>query len=195
MILWTMQPLEIWDIINEKGYYRCDDSKSNMLEPEIGEKYKWLVRQMRKRIGPPPAGVTFPVWAWYKQNGNHKKPDLRSERWYYGPGKEKYTCIELEIADDQVLLSDFDAWCIILLNGLLCESEEEADRLDHFYESLMPKEQLLFRDENWQKVFDLTPLRNEYMKRGYWVQATFWELRKEMVRDVRFFTTAATKQQ
>ena len=93
-----------------------------MPEPVFVEKYKWLIDQMEKRIGPAPDGVSYPVWAWYIQSWKHKKPDLRIERWANGPGNEQYVCIEVELPDDQVLLSDFDAWCILLLDGLLAVS-------------------------------------------------------------------------
>ncbi len=46
----------------------------------IRRNYEWLISQMIKRIGPPPEGVVYPVWAWYKQNGKRKKTDLRGER-------------------------------------------------------------------------------------------------------------------
>ena len=97
MILWTIQPIDIWKMIQETGVYRCDPKQSSMPEPEFVEKYEWLIRQMKKRIGPQPEGVVYSVWAWYKQNGKRKKPDLRSERWGYGPGDEDYTCIEFEM--------------------------------------------------------------------------------------------------
>lgn len=79
MILWTMQPVEVWQEIQETGVYFCDPARSSM--PEFTDMYEWLIRQMKQRIGPPPAGVAYPVWAWYMQNGKHRKPDLRTERW------------------------------------------------------------------------------------------------------------------
>lgn len=57
MILWTIQPIDIWKMIQEAGVYRCDPQQSSMPEPEFAEKYEWLIRQMKKRIGPPPEGV------------------------------------------------------------------------------------------------------------------------------------------
>ena len=57
MILWTIQPIYIWDMIEETGVYRCDPSLSTMPEPEFVEEYMWLIGQMVKRIGPPPEGV------------------------------------------------------------------------------------------------------------------------------------------
>ena len=110
MILWTMQPLNVYEMIQGTGVYRCDPARSSMIGLEFTEQYDWLVEKMTERIGPPPDGVKYPVWAWYKQNGKRSKPDLRSERWGYGPGGEMYTCIEIDIPDDKVLLSDFDVW-------------------------------------------------------------------------------------
>ena len=193
MILWSMQPIQVWHLIQEKGVYRCDPKKTGEQGLLFEGKYDWLVREMEKRIGPPPEGVKYPVWAWHTQEWKHKKPDLRSERWCYGPGNEKYACIEFDVPDEQVLLSDFDAWCLILNNGLLNESEEESDRLDAYYDSLPEAEKNVFRDENWKGVFDLTPMENSWMRRGKWIQATVWELRKDTIRNVRFFVTGKYK--
>ena len=194
MILWTMQPIEIWNLIQDTGVYRCDPLKSSMPEPEVSSKYQWLIRQMEARIGPPPEGVVYPVWAWYKQKGQHKKPDLRGERWCYGPGNEKYSCIEFEVPDNKVLLSDFDAWSIILCNGLLNETKAEDDKANEYFAMLSLDEQIAFKEENWKKVFDISQKKNKWMTRGDWVQATLWELRKESIRYVRFFVTGKLKQ-
>ena len=194
MILWTIQPLIVWEILQREKVFRCDPSLCSMPEPQFREKYQWLIDQMEKRIGTPPAEVIYPVWAWYMQNGRQSKPDLRSERWGNGPGDEQYTCIEVELPDDQVLLSDFDAWSIILLNGLLSRSEEEHDQLEDEYESLPPEKQRAFKEKNWERVFDLTPIENSWVTRGKWIQATFWELHTDNVRAVRFLKTGKKKE-
>lgn len=179
----------------ETGVYRCDPAQSFAppSDHQIAEKYEWLIRQMEKRIGSAPPGVTYPVWAWYMQNGKHKKPDLRTERWCYGNGGEKYACIEIEIPDNQVLLSDFDVWHIVLNNGLISETEEEDKRQERYYETLIPEEQKAYQEKNWERVFDITPLNNHWIRRGEDVQATFWEIRKDYIRSVRFFETAKRK--
>ena len=84
--------------------------------------YAWLVLQMKKRIGSPPEGVTYPVWAWYKWRENRKKPDLRAERWQYGQKGDKFYRLEIEIPDREVLLSDFDEWICVLNEGLLADT-------------------------------------------------------------------------
>lgn len=193
MILWTIQPIEIWNLIQDTGTYQCDPAKCSM--PEFVEAYQWLIRQMELRIGPRPDGVEYPVWAWYMQNGKHKKPDLRSERWGYGPGDEDFVCIELEIPDEQVLLSVFDDWHVVLNNWILTDSMEESDRLEVYLESLPPIVQKTFRERNWEQVLLPTPAEDAPPVDDKWVQATFWELRSDMVRDVRFFRTGKRKRE
>ena len=186
MKLWTIQPMEVWREIQDKGVYRCNPS---LIPLDLDEEYKWLIRKMADRIGPPPEGVLYPVWAWYKQNGKHRKPDLRSERWDYGPGNEDYTCIEIEIPDEKVLLSDFDVWHIILNHGLISETEEEDREQEKQFETLPEDKQIEYQNRNWERVFDISPINNGWITRGDWIQATFWELKKEDVLSVRFFRT------
>ena len=159
--------------------------------PECQAEYDWLVRQMKKHIGMPPERVTYPVWAWYQYEGKRSKPDLRRERWGYGLKGDRYVCLEIDVPDQDVLLSDFDAWSIILLHGLLSETEEEDNRLNAQYDGLPAEEQLAMKEANWEKAFDLTPVCNEWMRRGDTIQATFWELKKEYIKKVRWFTAAS----
>lgn len=190
--LWTMQTRDVWESLQRTGVYRTDTALCWMAE-ELPHAYSWLAREMTKRVGPPPQGVDYPVWAWYMQNGRHKKPDLRSERWGYGPGDEDYCCIELEIAPQRVLLSDFDVWHSVLNNGLISDTEEEDVALEAFHASLADAEKTAYKEKNWERVFDISPLNNNWTTRGEWVQATFWELRHEDVRAVRFFRTGKYK--
>ena len=190
MILWTFKPHDIWEKLQNEGIYRCDSSQ---IDPDFKDAYDWLVKQMRKRTGPPPAGVEYPVWAWYIQNGKHRKPDLRSERWCYGSGGELYACIEIEIPDDYVLLSDFDNWHCVLNRFLVSDTEEEDNEQDAFYGSLSDPEKTAYMEKNWERIFNIEPLENGWTSRGSWVQAVFWELRKEQTRKVRFFRTAERK--
>ena len=44
MILWTMQPIEVWNIIQDTGGFHCDPAKSTMLKLELVEKLEWLIR-------------------------------------------------------------------------------------------------------------------------------------------------------
>ena len=101
--------------------------------------------------------------------------------------------MEIEIPDDKLVLSDFDSWSIILLNGLLTDTEEEEKILEKAYEAMPPEAQREFKYQNWKNVFDLTYVDNNWMHKGDSIQATFWELRKEDIKRVRFFTAASPK--
>ena len=189
MILWTSQEEAVYNELLKTGVYRCDLNLSPM--KDCRKQYDWLVRQMKQRIGPPPEQVTYPVWALYQQDGKHRKPDLRRERWAVGCNGERFACLEIEIPDRDVLLSDFDAWCMLLSDFLISDTEQEGCCLEAQYEALSPSEKRRMKDKNWERVFNLSPLNNGWSRRGYYIQANFWELRLEQVRDVRFFRAAA----
>lgn len=189
MILWTSQEEAVYNELLKTGVYRCDLNLSPM--KDCRKQYDWLVRQMKQRIGPPPEQVTYPVWALYQQDGKHRKPDLRRERWAVGCNGERFACLEIEIPDRDVLLSDFDAWCMLLSDFLISDTEQEGCCLEAQYEALSPSEKRRMKEKNRERVFDLSPLNNGWARRGYEIQATFWELRLEQVRDVRFFRAAA----
>ena len=87
----------------------------------------------------------------------------------------------------------FSHWSLVLLNALISESVEEDALLEKHYDSLSPEQQQIFKKQNWERIFDLTPLQNNWITRGQWVQATFWLLKKEYIRKVRFFRTAKRK--
>ena len=184
MILWSIQPLHILKLIQETGTYICDPNQIPV--PDFSEPYDWLAKKMAERIGPPPPGARFPVWAWYMQDSKRKKPDLRRERWGCWTEGE-FVCMELEIPDEQVLLSDFDTWHLVLNNSLISDSEEEDLKQDAFYDSLPDSLKQEYKDKNWERIFDITPLHNERTTRGEWIQATFWELKKDYVRHIYHF--------
>lgn len=180
--------MQVYEVLKETGRFRCDETMLSF--PELKAKYQWLVTQMKKRIGEPPEGVHYPVWAWHTENWIHKKPDLRSHRWHSGVSGEQFVCIEFDIDENEVLLSDFDAWSIILLDGFITSSEAEDNELSNQMEQMPFEEQNFLRKKNWERVFDLTPLENEWMTNGKYIQATFWELKLEQIRKIRFFTAA-----
>lgn len=204
MNLWTIQTPEVWRQIRETGVFRCDPYQSDLLKPmdeskagekldsQFAEAYDWLVRQMEKRIGPRPEGIIYPVWAWY-QFGCKRKPDLRRERWSTGNPGEEQVCILLEVPDKEVLLSDFGHWHYVLNKWPISDTEEEADRVDAWLETVTEKEKQLFLAENWERIFETDLFENGWTSRGKDIQATFWELKREYVRDVRFFKTGKRK--
>ena len=191
MRLWTIQPIEVWEELNKKGYFICNPIKANYIsdkEWNFKEAYDWLVGQMEYRIGRRPNGVSYPIWAWHTRDWKHKKPDLRNIG--LGNKGEKSVCIEVEGPDNQVVLTDFDVWHFVLNKWYFDDSysEEEWEKLHAKYDRLDRDVREKVKIQSWQKVFDVSPFQNEWCQRGRYIQATFWVLYLKDVKDVRFFT-------
>ena len=186
MKLWTIQPVEIIDILQRDGVYRCDINKSENYS-EFKNAYIWIVNEMNKRNIPNVSNVKLPLWAWHTRDWKHKKPDLRLAE--YGKKGQKYVCIEFEIPDDYVLLSDYELWHWVLNNDWIDDSTNEAewDTMHDEYDKLPTTEKEDLKVKSWQKIFNVEPLDTEWCKTGRYVQATFWELRTDMIKDIKYF--------
>ena len=186
MKLWTIQPKNVLDILETDGIFRCDIAKSSFCNEYIRPAYDWLVEQMSREI-PIPEGVRYPIWAWYKRDGKRYKPDLRNTG--YGAHGDEMVCLEVDIPDNEVLLSDFDAWHFVLNRMYLDDSmsEEEWERTKAYFDSLPHDRREQVMRESWSRIFDISPFKNDWRTRGCYVQATFWELCKEQIRRVQHF--------
>lgn len=190
MRLWTIQPIEVWEELNNKGYFICDPIKADYIsdkEWNFKKSYDWLVIQMEQKIGYKPKGVSYPIWAWHTRDWQHKKPDLRNVG--LGTKGEKSVCIEIEIPDNCVLLSDYDAWHYVLNDWFFdCSSnEEEWEKVHKKFDRLSKERQLVIKEQSWQKIFNISAFENEWFQRGRYIQATFWVLYLKDVVNVKFF--------
>ena len=112
MRLWTIQSKDAFNKMQKTGLLRADEEHL-LFDGDLKDSYLWMSDQMSKRIGPPPSGVRFPVWAWYQWEGIRKRPDMRHH--CRGSNKEEeIVLLTIEVPDDQVLLSDFDYWHFVL---------------------------------------------------------------------------------
>jgi len=167
MRLWTIQDQPAYARLTTKGELYGDWRRvdSQCFKPA----YKWLCTQMETR------GIALkgrpPVWAW-----NHK-PDMRiSAHQYRGP--HGVVLLELEVPNDLVLLSNYDAWHCVLNDHFLTTSiDDVAGMFDH------PRHEV---EASWLRIFDL-----EYMGAipGYsdWAQATFPIIRGDYVISAKQF--------
>ena len=115
MILWTIQPLSLYDKLLERGVLHCDPKNEGFLGLDMKEfraAYDWLAGQMKSRVGLPPEGVKYPFWAWALIDGMSKKPDLSRTEFNNYIGEN--VVLELEISDVDVLLSDEENWHYVL---------------------------------------------------------------------------------
>lgn len=203
MELWTLQHPDVWKALQEDGIWHAKDSLIGFPEEEDSAfvhthyAYKWYAKQMAKRIGPPPKGVHFPIWADFKRFGQMSgKPDMRAERWVYQGSIDR---LHLEIDEKRVLLSDLDDWHAPLNYWYLSKSKKDDDSFDEWCKTLgvdhrdicnWNKDSFALREvrnkveQSWLLMFDLDSPRDEdwhfpNIKRS--IQATFWELRIEDV--------------
>lgn len=139
MIVWTIQPYEVYQEILDEGCFYCDPRRSINLTGDLGfqHAYHWMIREMIKKIGPAEKKNCYPIWAWYRSHEyKHQHPDFR-----WGRDYQDEVCIELEIPETQVLLSDFNAWHFVLNDWFHSDAknQNEWDCQNKWFENL-PKE-------------------------------------------------------
>lgn len=192
MRLWTIQGIELYEQLVKEGVTYCtkpawDDEENFMYA------YHWMAEQMRKRIGEPPIeGIKYPLWAWFQYDSAKKNKPPRSPK-DVSEGVSAY--MEIEIPEDEVLLSDFDDWHSPLNRGPVRNWKEIWKKIDlqdkivgrslDFMEYPLELRQEI--EDSWVGIFDLD-IREKGVKhkRNRSIQATFWALYPDNVVSVEF---------
>lgn len=184
MIIWTTQQKEFYDELMQNGFAFCRQLSDLGKDMELA--YRWMSDQMRKRIGEPPLPeIQYPVWAWYQYgSGKWRKPPLSEEALSCGDGPSSVeVMMELDVPDNQALLSDFDLWHIPLnYSGYLIRhkrsSLKKAEKQFGYrnLEKFPPDVQKMYF-KSWEKIFELRPKhKSSYTK---YIQTTLWWVKKE----------------
>lgn len=181
MRLWTIQPIEAIKEIEVKGIYKTN---RKMIDQDFIRAYNWISEKMIEKIGDAPKDIKYPLWAWYTYNNKHKQPDLRNSG--YAKKGTKLCCIEFEIEENKVLLSDFDAWHIVLNDGYYFDTNNNKEWNKKYNQMLkLPKnKQEIEKRKTWDKIF--INKENNLLKINY-IQATFWKLEKENIINIKQF--------
>ena len=187
MRLVTVQDKAAHDELMEVGVLRCKPERSEFLQ-DFKLRYDWMVEKMRMIVGEPPDGVSYPIWAHFRLNHRPAKADLRTERFLeLGKRPCDHYIITVDVPSEKVLLSDMD-YFICVLNFWYCHPGGSQDKgYDAAYARIegLPEDQ---RDaaiiKSWDNILRVN-YDNEELKKACCVQATFWELRREEVVDVR----------
>lgn len=161
MILVSYQKPEVYEGILA-GSYRPKLSKSYASSDMRDMRaYEWLLDQMRLRVGPEPAGVTTPYWAWlFRENAPLE---------VYDAAWAGYMRLTLNIADSRVLVSSHDDWHCVLNDSpvlLLTECEQDDEAVSALWDKYYPT-----RRATWPRIFDMENYPDTWA-----FQATFWEL-------------------
>lgn len=176
MRLWSFQPAEVAEQLLAGESFHCDPALSELYSMDdalIREAYDWLAAEMEHSVARPDS-VELPVWAWFRNHGEERKPDRR--RYFFKGHPRSDPILELEVPDELVVLTDFDDWHSVL-NGspILAEEEWEQDE----YRSFTADELL----ESWQQVFSV--------EAKDFVQATLWTIEPQWLVRIHWLGPAA----
>ena len=67
-------------------------------------------------------------------------------------------------------------------------NEEDYDKAHGWFDSLSKEQQEIEKEKSWHQIFNIEPYDSYWIARGNYVQAIFWELRLENVKNVQYFT-------
>jgi hypothetical protein len=202
MVIWSILTQEAWNEMQRRGRLRA--SRRHASKEFVGP-YLWMAQQMERRLpGPRPNKDAMPIWAWYQWEGAaRRKPDLRSGG--YLPKGERGVRIECRVADDRVLLSDFDLWHYVLNYWYLPDTvkignafERKLGRIGlsfYKYDHQHPLPHGQYRREierSWERIFDVNwadpghSIASPPRKKS--IQATLWALTLDDVVSATRFT-------
>lgn len=194
MKLWTIQPIEFYNTLIKKGTIT---GNRDFICQDFDDSYRWMVQQMEQKLSPRTNSTHYPIWAWYQYHSKEKPiPDLR-----HSGLLEKGTKgvrIEIEKPTNEVLLSDFNLWHYVLNYWYIADNKGKDKVFDELLKSnnirFIDKEKYLpelkkMAENSWDKIFDMD-YSVEYSAKPFEnkeIQATFWELRIEEIKNVDFF--------
>lgn len=69
MRLWTIQPVEVVNILERDGVFTCDPEKSEYYNA-FYDAYLWIAAEMDKRNIPHPDGIKLPCGPGIRETGN-----------------------------------------------------------------------------------------------------------------------------
>ena len=169
MILWTTQHQQAAERMNETGTLRADE-KHLLFDGSFIDSYRWMADQMKKRIGDPPEGMAFPVWAWYQWEGKRSRIDMRAHGWHWGEKGSPIVLLTFDAPDNHVLLSDFDYWHVVLNDGSLIFPFRET--------AVYTKDE---KQKSWENIFDISCKHDGDEHFSLSTQATLWEIKREWI--------------
>lgn len=196
MKIWTQQKLAFWEELERNGIAYCNEE--SWIYKEFNFAYDWLVGQMCTRLSPPPTSeIKLPLWGWVQyKNYKCRKPIFSPDKDEYGYYPQVF--IEAEIPDEMLLQSNFSLWEGCCMNGFEIGDtlNKEIELFDAAHDitergfRAYPDELKQHIMKSWESIFDLDYRNRRYHnrpRRNTPIQATFWLLRKEWVKDVRFY--------
>ena len=181
-LLWTIQHEAAYSDFEKTGVLVANE-KFLFCQDDLAFAYDWMSKQMNARIGNPPKGVKYPIWAWYQWEGKRKRMDQRLSG--YAKRGTPLVQITFEADADSFLLSDFDEWHNVLANQYV--AIDEAD-WDWFY-GQTPHPQQCDVTQSWERIFDITHFVPKWdcAPEEKSIQATLWKIHISQIKKVEHF--------
>ncbi len=188
MDLWIIRNAAECEILKRDGRLTANEQ---WIPQEYRQAYRWMATQLAVRVGQPPQGCHYPLWAWYQWSGpRRERPDLRSRA--HLPTGQRGVRIAFKADPQQVLLSDFDRWHAVLNQQYLSKNDYDARDFEQKFENkgkYNNARKLMLIRKSWEKIFDVEPLCKSSREHAlqFSIQAVLWELRLDQVHEMRFF--------
>ncbi|MEK4425704.1 DUF3841 domain-containing protein [Solibacillus sp. FSL K6-1523] len=162
---WTIQTMDKWKVVQNVGYLT---GNAEFIWEEFVEPYKWMMAQMGNRLSNYVG--EYLTWLWTE------RPDLRRSG-HLAKG-EQGVLIKVEIDDEDVLLSDFQAWHIVLNYDYMSLNVDEVDQ-DYSDEEIR---------KSWELIFELEKLKDSEGWGGLLhLQGVTGEIRASQMKIVKTF--------
>ena len=128
-------------------------------------------RANEKRIGEPPEGVIFPVWAWYQWEAHAETTGYACMDVIGGEKGTPVVLLTIEVPDNLVLLSDFDYWHCVLNDGEIIFPIDDS--------AVYSEEE---KRKSWENIFDISCSFEGEVHPHLSTQATMWEIKRKWVK-------------
>lgn len=139
MRVWTVQPLLVWERLQEAGTLRVDPTCLPYGDGYIPWQYEWMAARMQERI--PEYGGGLPWWAYCR------KPDLR---WVRHSRPKGYSEVRIELEVDHALAFPGWAWDVVYAGHFLAFTETEREAWMLAMRQAVPDEDLWPLPEPWR---------------------------------------------
>jgi len=160
--LTTLQSEEAYRLLMKTGvlYGKSSFGFMSTLNAETKRAYEWMKEQTKLKTANPTNLSQDLLWAWAEWDGYKAPIDLRR----LGRSGENYWRLDLLVPRDQVLLSNFQTWHLVL-GGWSCTAAADDDDIQ------IPHTQI---EESWQSIFQID-------SSAICVQATLLSIQKEWI--------------
>ncbi|WP_307442942.1 MULTISPECIES: DUF3841 domain-containing protein [unclassified Paenibacillus] len=140
---WTLQTNEAWDQFRKHGFIVGSSEFSG-----FSEQYKWMMKQMSIRLNK--YNNEYPIWVWLK------KPDMRTGGFF----RRGTRCvrIQLNLNEEDVLVSDFMDWHCVLNNNYLSDNEQDWDEYIFAEDNGIDNDEI--KQKSWEKIFHWNRIRD-----------------------------------